>query len=64
MNMAAADDAESGKYTTAFIKDVLQVKDDDPRPVVILVVNGETRLYQRGYNLNLLDWVMRELHDE
>ncbi len=64
INMAVQDEAEFGKYTSAFVKDVLQVKDDDPKPVVILVVNGETRLYQRGYNLNLYDWVMRELRDE
>lgn len=64
MNIAVEDNADSGKFTSAFIKDVLQVKDDDPKPVVILVVDGQTRLYQRGYNLNLYDWVMRELRDE
>ena len=33
-------------------------------PVVILVIDGETRLYRRGFDLNIADWVGRALAGE
>jgi hypothetical protein len=57
--MAGASDEER-----AFVKDVLKVADDDPLPVVIVVVDGKTRLYLRGYNLNVAQWVQRALEGE
>jgi hypothetical protein len=41
----------------------LGVKPDDPRPVVALVVDGKTRLFHRGYELSIADWVLRALED-
>lgn len=41
----------------------LQVKPEDARPVVALIVDGETRLYHRGYELSIADWVLRALEE-
>ena len=43
------------------LRDALNVADADAKPVVILLVNGELRLYLRGYNLNVADWIRRQL---
>lgn len=45
----------------AFIKDVLGVSETDGLPVAVLVIDGRTALYIRGFNLNAADWVMRAL---
>jgi hypothetical protein len=48
----------------AFIREQLKVRDDDALPVVVLVVDGETKLYRRGFDLNIGDWVGRALSGE
>jgi len=48
----------------AFLREQLKVKDNDALPVVVLVVDGETRLYRRGFDLNIADWVSRALRDQ
>src|SRR5690606_4254667 len=50
-----------GDYQPELLRDVLRVADGDEKPVVILIVNGELRLYLRGYNLNVADWIHRQL---
>jgi hypothetical protein len=45
----------------AFINDVLGVSETDGLPVAVLVIDGRTALYTRGFNLNAADWVMRAL---
>ena len=40
---------------------MLKVVADDPKPVVVLIRDGKTLLYQRGYNLNIAGWVERAL---
>jgi hypothetical protein len=42
----------------------MQLKPADPRPLVVLVVKGETRLYHTGYELSIADWVQRVLEAE
>jgi hypothetical protein len=41
--------------------DYLQVKPDDAKPVVVVIVDGKTLLYRRGYDLSIGDWVQRAL---
>jgi hypothetical protein len=41
--------------------DYLQVKPDDAKPVVVVIVDGKTLLYRRGYDLSVGDWVQRAL---
>jgi hypothetical protein len=41
--------------------EMLKVVPEDPKPVVVLIRDGKTLLYQRGYNLNIFDWVKRAL---
>ncbi len=45
----------------AFIRENLKVGDNDELPVVVLVVDGVTKLYRRGFDLNIADWVGRAL---
>jgi len=45
----------------ALLKDALLVDPADIKPVVILVVDGKTLVYSRGYNLSIADWVTRAL---
>lgn len=45
----------------AFIKEVLGVSETDGLPVAVLVIDGRTALYTRGFNLNAADWVRRAL---
>lgn len=45
----------------SLLLDTLKLDKNDPLPVLILVSDGQARLYLRGYNLNALDWVKREL---
>lgn len=40
---------------------MLKVEPTDLKPVVVLVRDGKTLVYQRGYNLNIYDWVKRAL---
>jgi hypothetical protein len=60
---------EDSLYTTAnatavaFIHDVLLVKDEDLKPVVVLVIDGETKLYRLGYDLSIAQWIERALVD-
>lgn len=44
-----------------FISGVLGVGASDALPVAILVIDGRTALYTRGFNLNAADWVLRAL---
>ncbi|MEZ5336642.1 MAG: hypothetical protein R3F46_00115 [bacterium] len=48
-------------YSPELLRDVLKVSDADEKPVLILLVDGELRLYLRGYNLNVADWIRRQL---
>ena len=48
-------------YQPELLRDVLRVNDNDGKPVLILIVNGELKLYLRGYNLNVADWIHRQL---
>ena len=41
--------------------ETLLIGKDDPLPVVIVLRDGKTLLYLRGYNLNLADWIRRVL---
>jgi len=43
------------------IDEGLLVKDNDMLPVVVLIRDGETLLYHRGYSVNIRDWVFRAL---
>jgi hypothetical protein len=54
-------DSDGGDSRDEALRTFLGIKPDDPRPVVVVVVNGETRLYRRGYDLNIADWVRRAL---
>lgn len=56
------DTADAAEQT--LIRDVLRVEPADSLPVVIVVVDAETRLYLRGYNLNIAAWVDRALEAE
>ncbi len=40
---------------------MLKFEPTDLNPVVVLIRDGKTLLYQRGYNLNIYDWVKRAL---
>jgi hypothetical protein len=51
----------SDTETQKMLTDVLKVAAGDPKPVVVLIRDGKTLLYQRGYNLSILDWVKRAL---
>jgi hypothetical protein len=53
---AAATDAHSQA-----LLEYLQLKPDDAQPIVVLIVDGQTRLYRRGYDLSIGDWVQRAL---
>lgn len=44
-----------------WIRENLKVKEDDLKPVVILVVDSRTVIYRRGYDLSIADWVERAL---
>ncbi len=48
-------------YQPELERDVLRVSEKDEKPVVILLIDGELRLYLRGYNLNVADWIRRQL---
>jgi hypothetical protein len=39
----------------------LLVTDEDPKPVVVLVIDGETKLYRLGYDLSIAQWIERAL---
>jgi hypothetical protein len=43
------------------IDEGLKVSEKDMLPVVVLIQDGETLLYQRGYNVNVRDWVFHAL---
>ena len=51
-------------YEPQLERDVLGIAENDEMPVVILLVDGELKLYLRGYNLNVADWIRRQLGDE
>jgi len=44
-----------------WIGEALKVKPEDELPVVILVVDGATVIYHRGFELSIADWVKRAL---
>lgn len=48
-------------YEPELERDVLRIADGDEKPVVVLLVDGELRIYLRGYNLNVADWIRRQL---
>jgi hypothetical protein len=48
-------------YQPLLEREALNVNDGDAKPVVILLVDGELKLYLRGYNLNVADWIKRQL---
>lgn len=48
-------------YQPTLEREALNAKDGDARPIVILLIDGELKLYLRGYNLNVADWVNRQL---
>ena len=50
--------------TLDWIREDLKVKDDDIKPVVILVIAGETAIYRRGYDLTIADWVERAIQKD
>jgi hypothetical protein len=54
-------DASATDERSKALLDYLQLKPDDPRPVVAVIVDGATRLYRRGYDLSIGDWVARAL---
>jgi len=41
--------------THAWIRENLKVKEDDPKPVVILVIDSRTVIYRRGYDLSIAE---------
>ena len=55
----AADSADLQELS----RETLKVKDDDLKPVVILVIDGETKLYRRGYDLSIAQWIERALDE-
>ncbi|MBN2082662.1 hypothetical protein JW859_10725 [bacterium] len=44
-----------------WIGEALKVKPEDELPVVILVIDGATAIYHRGFELSIADWVERAL---
>lgn len=47
----------------ALLSEALLVAAEDVKPVVILTVDGTARVYSRGFNLSIADWVARALAD-
>ena len=51
-------------YQPQLEREILRIGEKDAKPVVILLVDGELKLYLRGYNLNVADWIRRQLGEE
>ncbi len=59
---AAAFDADRPDLRE-FARETLKVTADDPKPVVILVIDGVTKLYRCGYDLSIAQWIERALDE-